>query len=57
MDRLCALTLDFMRDRRGATALEYGFIAFLVSIAAVATLYEIGPALSAKYAGVMPALK
>jgi pilus assembly protein Flp/PilA len=57
MQRLSALALQFMRDRRGATAIEYGFIAFLISIAAVATLREIGPLLTAKYAGVLPGLQ
>lgn len=57
MERLFALALDFLRDRRGATAIEYALIAFFVSIAAVATLREIGPALSAKYAAVVPALQ
>jgi Flp pilus assembly pilin Flp len=57
MERLSALALDFMRDRRGATAVEYGLIAFFISIAAVATIREIGPALSAKYAGVLPGLQ
>jgi Flp pilus assembly pilin Flp len=57
MERLSALALDFLRDRRGATALEYGFIAFLISIAAVATIREIGPSLAARYAGVLPGLQ
>ncbi|WID95566.1 Flp family type IVb pilin [Bosea vestrisii] len=57
MARFFALALDFLRDRRGATALEYGFIAFLISIAALATLQQIGPLLAAKYAGVLPGLQ
>lgn len=57
MERFSALVLDFLRDRRGATALEYGFIAFLISIAAVTTIREIGPSLAAKYAGVLPGLQ
>jgi Flp pilus assembly pilin Flp len=57
MERLAALSLDFLRDRRGATALEYCLIAFFISIAAVATIREIGPALMTKYAAVTPGLK
>ena len=57
MERFFALALDFLRDRRGATAIEYALIAFFISIAAVATLREIGPALNAKYAGIVPGLQ
>jgi Flp pilus assembly pilin Flp len=57
MERFSTLVLDFLRDRRGATALEYGFIAVLVSIAAVAALRGIGLALDARYAGILPALQ
>ena len=57
MERFFALALDFLRDRRGATAIEYALIAFFISITAVATLREIGPALNAKYAGIVPGLQ
>ncbi|HEV7324349.1 MAG TPA: Flp family type IVb pilin [Bosea sp. (in: a-proteobacteria)] len=57
MERLSALALDFLRDRRGATALEYALIASFISIAAVATIREIGPALVARYAGILPGLQ
>lgn len=57
MERFPVLVLDFLRDRRGATALEYGFIAFFISIAAVAALREIGPLLATKYASVLPGLQ
>jgi len=57
MERFFALALDFLRDRRGATAIEYALIAFFISIAAVATLREIGPSLNAKYAGIVPGLQ
>lgn len=57
MERFFALALDFLRDRRGATAIEYAFIASLISIAAVAALLEIGPALNAKFAGIVPSLQ
>jgi len=57
MERLFTLALDFLRDRRGGTAIEYALIAFFISIAAVAAIREIGPSLSAKYAGIMPGLQ
>jgi Flp pilus assembly pilin Flp len=57
MERFAALALDFLRDRRGATALEYCFIAFCISIAAIAVMREIGPALNARYAGILPGLQ
>ncbi|MBA4221223.1 Flp family type IVb pilin [Bosea sp. (in: a-proteobacteria)] len=57
MERFCALALDFLRDRRGATAIEYAFIASLISIAAVAALLEIGPSLNAKFTGILPSLQ
>ncbi|MGX1787748.1 Flp family type IVb pilin [Bosea sp. NPDC055332] len=57
MERLFALAMDFLRDRRGATALEYGMIAFFVSIAAIATIRQIGPLLDSKYASILPGLQ
>ena len=57
MERFSALVLDFLRDRRGTTALEYGFIAVLMSVAAVAALRTIGSALDGRYASILPALQ
>lgn len=57
MERFSALALGFLRNQRGATALEYGFIAFFVSIAAIVTIRQIGPALNAKYLGILPGLQ
>jgi Flp pilus assembly pilin Flp len=57
MERFSALVFDFLRDRRGATALEYGFIAFFISIAAIATIRQIGPLLETKYASILPGLQ
>ena len=37
---------DFFRDESGATALEYGLIAALVSVAAIAALTQLGGALN-----------
>lgn len=39
------LLIRFLRDRRGATAIEYSIIAVLVSIAGIAALMLLGPAL------------
>lgn len=41
-----ALVARFARDERGATAIEYGLIAFLVSIAAIGTMQAIGVSVS-----------
>ena len=37
---------NFSNDESGATAIEYGLIAALVSVAAVAALTEVGTSLS-----------
>lgn len=42
MRRITTTFASLVRDERGATALEYGFIAFLMSIAAVAVIAQIG---------------
>lgn len=42
MRQIAAIFVTFARDERGATALEYGFIAMLISIAAVAAITQIG---------------
>ncbi|AOG03861.1 MAG: Flp family type IVb pilin [Bosea sp. (in: a-proteobacteria)] len=42
MKTLLALLADFGRDQRGATAIEYGFIAALMSVATIATITQIG---------------
>ena len=39
----------FLVDETGATAIEYGLIAALVSIAAVTALTEVGTSLSAMF--------
>lgn len=52
-----ALVSTFLRDSRGATALEYGFIAFMISIAAIVTIRQIGPLLEAKYVSILPGLQ
>ena len=46
----------FLKNESGATAIEYGLIAALISIAAVVTLQSIGPKLNAKFKAVDTAL-
>jgi pilus assembly protein Flp/PilA len=41
----------FLRDRSGATAIEYGLIAALIAVALLGTLAAFGTNLSALYAG------
>ncbi len=36
------IILELMRDERGATAIEYGLIAALISIAAIAAMGNVG---------------
>lgn len=38
--------LHFMKEEEGATAIEYGLIAALISVAIVGVLVTLGPALS-----------
>ena len=45
-----------MNDSRGATAIEYGLIAALISIAAIASFQLVGAALLAKFAAIAAAL-
>ena len=40
---------NFIRDESGATAIEYGLIAALVSVAAIAALSAMGNSLSAMF--------
>jgi pilus assembly protein Flp/PilA len=40
---------NFANDESGATAIEYGLIAALVSVAAVTALTEVGTSLSAMF--------
>jgi pilus assembly protein Flp/PilA len=57
MRRIAALCRTFARDERGATAIEYCFIAALVSIAAVTVLVQIGMNVSAMTGSVMDGLR
>ena len=39
----------FLRDEQGATAIEYGLIAALISIAAIGAMTNVGTALSSLF--------
>jgi len=47
MCTMSRLMRQFFRDESGATALEYGLIAALVSVAAIGALTQLGGALTA----------
>ena len=46
------LAASVLRDRSGATAIEYGLIAALIAVAAVATMTTVGTNLSAVFGSV-----
>ena len=45
----------FLREEEGATAIEYGLIAALVSVAIVAALLLLGPQLAGVFTRITPA--
>jgi pilus assembly protein Flp/PilA len=47
----------FFKDEEGATAIEYGLLAALISIAAIATMTAVGTSLTAKLGQVDAALQ
>jgi len=47
---------SFLNDESGATAIEYGLIAALVSVAAIAALTAMGGSLNAMFTAVSTAL-
>ena len=57
MDSIVTLTTRYLRDERGATAIEYGFIAALMSAATIAIIRQIGLNVSDLTGGVMGGLK
>ena len=46
-----------MRDERGGTAIEYGFIAALMTVATMAVIGQIGGKVNELTARVLPGLK
>jgi pilus assembly protein Flp/PilA len=51
------LLRKFRRNQSGATAIEYGLIAALISVVAIATLTNVGTNLNAKLAKVEKGLE
>jgi pilus assembly protein Flp/PilA len=49
--------IRFMKEEKGATAIEYGLIASLIAVAIVAVLLTLGPQLSAVFTKVQNSLK
>jgi pilus assembly protein Flp/PilA len=47
----------FLRDERGATAIEYGLIAAGISLAIIAAVNNLGTKLSSKFAAISSSLK
>jgi pilus assembly protein Flp/PilA len=47
----------FMKDESGATAIEYGLIAALISVAVIGTYRSIGTSLNTTYGSVDSALR
>ncbi len=47
----------FMKDESGATAIEYGLIAALISVAVIGTYRSIGGSLNTTYGDVNTALR
>ena len=48
---------DFLRDNSGATAIEYGLIAALISVAALTALQGVGDELNTTFGSVSTSLK
>ena len=46
----------FMKDESGATAIEYGLLAALISIAAIAAMAAVGTSLSSTFSNVASSL-
>jgi pilus assembly protein Flp/PilA len=46
------MILRFLRDERGATAIEYALIGALISVAVIAAVSMLGTALNETYTGV-----
>jgi pilus assembly protein Flp/PilA len=53
---LASSSLRVLHDRSGATAIEYGLIAALIAVAAVATMTTVGTNLSSVFGSVASSL-
>jgi pilus assembly protein Flp/PilA len=51
------LIAKFLRDERGATAIEYCLIASFIALAIMVSVQSIGPTLNAKFTSVNSSLK
>ncbi len=51
------LVEKFLRDERGATAIEYGLIAAGISLAIIAAVNGLGTKLSSKFSAISSSLK
>jgi pilus assembly protein Flp/PilA len=49
--------IPFLRDRRGATAIEYGLIAALIAVAAISAMSSVGTRLGKTFNNVSSSLK
>jgi len=47
-----SLIIRFAKDQSGATAIEYGLIAALISVAAITTLTAVGSKLNSKFVAI-----
>lgn len=56
MNLIARLTTRFLRDERGATAIEYGLIGSLVSIGIIAWATQIGTTLNGFFQAVAAAI-
>ena len=54
MKQLSASFAGFVRDARGATSIEYAFIACLISIAIIGAATQIGTNVNELFAGLLP---
>ncbi len=51
------LVLNLLRDRSGATAIEYGLIAALISVVVIVALTQVGSTLNNVYLAIASALQ
>lgn len=49
--------IELLRDRRGATAIEYGLIAALIAVAAIAAMQGLGNSLNKTFNNVSAKMK
>ena len=54
---MTGLLSKFLRDQSGATAIEYGLIAGLVSVVVISALTTLGTRLNAKFTAIGTALR